>query len=125
MVKKYKASIYTLGCRVNLYESEAIADGLSENGFEICDFSEVCDVYIINTCTVTAESDRKSRQIIRRAIKTNPDARILVCGCYSQMFPSDVSSIENVDYIGGTTDKMQIVSKCCPPYYIAMKLSSL
>ncbi|MBE6718089.1 MAG: tRNA (N(6)-L-threonylcarbamoyladenosine(37)-C(2))-methylthiotransferase MtaB [Ruminococcaceae bacterium] len=111
MVKKYKASIYTLGCRVNLYESEAIADGLSENGFEICDFSEVCDVYIINTCTVTAESDRKSRQIIRRAIKTNPDARILVCGCYSQMFPSDVSIIENVDYIGGTTDKMQIVSK--------------
>ena len=111
MVKKYKALIYTLGCRVNLYESEAIADRLSENGFEICDFSEVCDVYIINTCTVTAESDRKSRQIIRRAIKTNPDARILVCGCYSQMFPTDVSNIENVDYVSGTTDKMLIVTK--------------
>ena len=75
MEKKYKASICTLGCRVNLYESEAISDKLSKHGFEMCDFSEVCDVYIINTCTVTAESDRKSRQMIRRALKTNPFAK--------------------------------------------------
>ena len=86
MEKKYRASVYTLGCRVNLYESEAISDSLSKSGFEIVDFSEKCDVYIINTCTVTAESDRKSRQIVRRAYKNNPNAKILVCGCYSQMF---------------------------------------
>lgn len=111
MKKKYNASVYTLGCRVNLYESEAIADSLSKNGFEIRDFSEKCDVYIINTCTVTAESDRKSRQIIRRAIKNNPDSKILVCGCYSQMFADVAKDIEGIDYIGGTTDKMLIVSK--------------
>lgn len=111
MKKKYKASIYTLGCRVNLYESEAIADRLKENGFDICDFSDICDVYIINTCTVTAESDRKSRQIIRRAIKNNPDAKILVCGCYSQMFSNEASKISGVDYIGGTTDKLLVVKK--------------
>lgn len=111
MEKKYKASICTLGCRVNLYESEAISDKLSKHGFEMCDFSEVCDVYIINTCTVTAESDRKSRQMIRRALKTNPFAKILVCGCYSQMFSEDVRKISGVDYIGGTTDKMLILSK--------------
>lgn len=111
MDKRYKASIYTLGCRVNLYESEAIMDKLSECGFEIRDFSDKCDVYIINTCTVTAESDRKSRQIIRRAIKNNPDAKILVCGCHSQIFTKETASIAGVDYVGGTTDKMAIVDK--------------
>lgn len=111
MKKKYSASVCTLGCRVNLYESEAIADSLSEEGFEIRDFSEVCDVYIINTCTVTAESDRKSRQMIRRAIKTNPKGRVLVCGCHSQIFPQKTGEIEGVDYVGGTTDKMELVKK--------------
>ena len=111
MKKRYKASVYTLGCRVNLYESEAISDRLTENGFDVVDFSEKCDVYIINTCTVTAESDRKSRQIIRRALKNNPDSKVLVCGCYSQMFADEVSGIQGVDYIGGTTDKMMVVSK--------------
>lgn len=111
MEKKYTASIYTLGCRVNLYESEALADKLTEYGFEIREFSEVCDVYIINTCTVTAESDRKSRQMIRRAIKLNPCAGILVCGCHSQIFPKETAEIEGVDYVGGTTDKMVIAER--------------
>lgn len=111
MSKRYKASIYTLGCRVNLYESEAIADKLTEHGFEMRGFSEKCDVYIINTCTVTAESDRKSRQIIRRAIKNNPDAKILVCGCHSQIFPKETAEILGVDYICGTTDKLKVVEK--------------
>ncbi len=111
MDKKYTASIYTLGCRVNLYESEAIADKLSENGFEIRDFSDECDVYIINTCTVTAESDRKSRQMIRRAMKNNPNAKLLVCGCHAQIFAKETADIDGVDYVGGTTDKMLIVYK--------------
>ncbi|MBE6642080.1 MAG: tRNA (N(6)-L-threonylcarbamoyladenosine(37)-C(2))-methylthiotransferase MtaB [Ruminococcaceae bacterium] len=108
MDKKYKASVCTLGCRVNLYESEAITDRLTELGFQINEFSEKCDVYIINTCTVTAESDRKSRQMIRRAQKTNPNARILVCGCHSQIFPDKTGAIDGVDYVGGTTDKMRL-----------------
>ena len=110
-MKKYTASIYTLGCRVNLYESEAIADKLRENGVTICDFAEPCDAYIINTCTVTAESDRKSRQAIRRARKSNPDAAILVCGCSSQLFPESIKNIQSVDFIGGTTDKLMVVEK--------------
>lgn len=111
MEKRYTAGVYTLGCRVNLYESEAIADRLKEKGIEVRDFSLKNDVYIINTCTVTAESDRKSRQMIRRAIKTNPQARILVCGCYSQMFTDDVEMIDGVDYIGGTTDKLLVADR--------------
>ena len=88
--KSTTAGIYTLGCKVNQYESEAIAEELEKNGITVIGHNEICDAYIINTCTVTAESDRKSRQMIRRALKTNPDAKILVCGCYSQMFPDDL-----------------------------------
>jgi len=110
MKAKKRIGICTLGCRVNQYESEAIEKKLSEYGFDICDFSEKNDVYIINTCTVTAESDRKSRQMIRRAIKTAPGAKVLVCGCYSQMFKYDVAKITGVDYISGTANKMDIVS---------------
>ncbi len=110
METKKRIGICTLGCRVNQYESEAIEKKLSENGFVICDFSEKNDVYIINTCTVTAESDRKSRQMIRRALKTSPDSKVLVCGCYSQMFKDDVAKISGVDYISGNADKMNIVS---------------
>ena len=109
--KEYKASVYTLGCRVNLYESEAIAEKLSEAGFSVVDFSETCDVYIINTCTVTAESDRKSRQMIRRALKSNPEAAVLVTGCHSQIFSEETAAIEGVSYVGGTLDKMALVEK--------------
>lgn len=108
---KYKAGIYTLGCRVNQYESEAIGKALEQHGFELCDFSDTCDVYIINTCTVTAESDRKCRQMIRRAIKKNPAARVLVCGCYAQMFADEIAGIGGIDYISGTKDKLKIVGK--------------
>ena len=85
--------IYTLGCKVNQYESEAIAEGLASRGFSVVPFSEVCDAYIINTCTVTAESDRKARQLIRRAIKNNPTAYILVTGCMAEVF-SDFFKLE-------------------------------
>ncbi len=111
MDNKYTVGICTLGCRVNLYESEAIASSLSQKGFLLRDFADVNDVYIINTCTVTSESDRKSRQMIRRAVKRNPNAKVFVCGCYSQLFYEKVREINGVDYIGGTTDKMKIVEK--------------
>lgn len=110
---KKTVGIYTLGCKVNQYESEAISEGLEDRGYEICDFDEKNDVYIINSCTVTAESDRKARQLIRRAIKKNPEAYILVCGCYSQNSPEDVAKIEGVDYICGTSNKMTIVDEVC------------
>lgn len=102
--------ILTLGCKVNQYESEAIAERLAANGYQVLPSSEECDAYIINTCTVTAESDRKARQFIRRAIHHNPDAFILVTGCLAQVDPKNIASIAGVDYVCGNTDKLLIVS---------------
>ena len=88
--------LYTLGCKVSQYETEAIGEAFEERGFTVMPFDSVCDAYVINTCTVTAESDRKSRQIIRRAIAMNPDAVIAVVGCYSQRSPEEVAKIDGV-----------------------------
>lgn len=104
-----KVGLYTLGCKVSLYETEAISEAFSAAGYEVCPFDSVCDVYVINTCTVTAESDAKSRKYIRRAIKKNPDARIIVIGCYSQRSPEEVAAIEGVGAVIGTADKMKCV----------------
>ena len=101
--------IYTLGCKVNQYESEAIAEGLASRGFSLIPFTEICDAYIINTCTVTAESDRKARQLIRRAIKNNPAAFVLVTGCMAEVFSDKVSKIAGVDYICGNGHKLQVI----------------
>ena len=98
----------TLGCKVSQYESEAIAEAFERYGYEVRSFDEVCDVYIINTCTVTAESDRKSRQMIRRAIKKNPSAIVCVCGCYSQTSSDEVANIEGVGVVIGTKDKLTL-----------------
>lgn len=105
----YKIGLYTLGCKVSQYETEAIAEEFMARGAEICPFDEVCDAYVINTCTVTAESDRKSRQIIRRAIKHNPNATVAVVGCYSQRDPKALSRIPGVDIIIGTDNKLSVV----------------
>ena len=104
-----KVGLYTLGCKVSLYETEAIAESFAEAGFEVCDFDEVCDVYVINTCTVTAESDAKSRKYIRRAIRKNPEAFVIVIGCYSQRAPEEVADIDGVGAIIGTRDKLSAV----------------
>ena len=105
-----KVGFYTLGCKVSQYETEAIAESFEAQGYEISDFSDVNDVYVINTCTVTAEADRKSRQIIRRSKKKNPEGIVIVCGCYSQRSPEEVSAIPGVDAVIGSHGKMEIVS---------------
>ncbi len=112
-MNKPTAALYTLGCKVNQYESEAISEELSRLGFNICAPNAVCDVYIINTCTVTAESDRKARQFIRRAIGKNPDAYIIVTGCMAQTAADEVAKIEGVDAIIGNSDKMRAASLAC------------
>ena len=104
-----KAAFYTLGCKVNQYETEAMTELFTENGYEIVDFESYADVYIINTCTVTNMSDRKSRQIIRRAKKINPDAVVVVTGCYAQTAPESVSGIAGVNLVIGTKDRKNIV----------------
>lgn len=103
------AAIYTLGCKVNQYESSAIAELFRQGAYEIVDFAEQADVYVINTCTVTHLGDRKSRQIIRRAIKQNPAAVIVVTGCYAQTSAGEVLEIPGVDLVIGTKDKSKIV----------------
>lgn len=104
-----RVGIMTLGCKVNQYESQAIAEEFEKNGFIIGRFSEKCGIYIINTCTVTSESDRKTRQMIRRAARHNPKAFILVTGCYSQLNPGKTAGIDGVDFICGNGNKLRLV----------------
>lgn len=105
------AAFYTLGCKVNQYETEAIAEQFTSKGYEIRDFSEPADVYVINTCSVTAMSDRKSRQIIRRAKKQNPHSTVIVTGCYAQVAPDEVLKIDGVNLVIGTNEKSRIVAE--------------
>ncbi len=104
-----RAAFYTLGCKVNQYETEAIRELFEESGYEIVDFEDIADVYVINTCTVTNMSDRKSRQIIRRAKNKNPKAIVVVTGCYAQTAPDAVKKIEGVNVVIGTKDRKNIV----------------
>lgn len=103
--------LYTLGCKVSQYETEAIGEAFEKHGFTVMPFDSVCDAYVINTCTVTAESDRKSRQMIRRAIKRNPDAVVAVVGCYSQRTPEELLKIDGVDIVLGTDKKLEVVGR--------------
>ncbi len=104
-----KAAFYTLGCKVNQYETEAMSELFKVRGYEITDFDNPADIYVINTCTVTGMSDRKSRQIIRRAKKHNPEAFVLVTGCYAQTKPDEVLKIDGVTLVLGTKDRGKIV----------------
>lgn len=106
-------SILTLGCKVNQYESEAMKELFEKNQYvEVDKETDVADVYIVNTCTVTNLSDRKSRQYIRRAKRENPDAIVAVVGCYSQVSPKEVESLEDVDIIIGTSERERVVELC-------------
>lgn len=100
----------TLGCKVNQYETEAMAELFKQEGYSINSFEEKSDIYVINTCTVTATGDKKSRQMIRRAKSVNPDAVIAVVGCYAQVAPEEVAKIEGVSLVVGTNQKRDIVS---------------
>lgn len=104
-----KVAFATLGCRVNIYESEAMTEKFKNEGYEVIDFDEKADVYVINTCTVTNMGDKKSRQYINKAKKKNPEAVVAVVGCYSQTSPDEVSAIEGVDVVLGTRNKGDIV----------------
>ena len=92
-----KIAFYTLGCKVNQYETQALEQLLCGRGHTLVPFEESADAYIINTCTVTAVSDKKSRQVIRRTRKTAPDAIIAVCGCYPQTHPQDMEGLSIED----------------------------
>ena len=101
-----KAAIHTLGCKVNIYESEYIINILKENGYQIVDFDSKADIYIINTCTVTNTSDKKSEKMIKRARKQNKDAIIIAMGCHAQIKGDNIDA----DIIIGNKDKSKIIS---------------
>ncbi|KRE54211.1 tRNA (N(6)-L-threonylcarbamoyladenosine(37)-C(2))-methylthiotransferase MtaB [Paenibacillus sp. Soil522] len=103
-------AFYTLGCKVNFYDTEAIWQLFKNEGYEQVDFESTADVYLINTCTVTNTGDKKSRQIIRRAVRRNPDAVIAVTGCYAQTSPAEIMAIEGVDLVIGTQDREKIMT---------------
>lgn len=103
-------AFYTLGCKVNFYDTEAIWQLFKNEGYEQVDFESTADVYLINTCTVTNTGDKKSRQIIRRAVRRNPDAIIAVTGCYAQTSPAEIMAIEGVDLVIGTQDRDKIMT---------------
>ena len=103
-----KASFYTLGCKLNFSETSSIARRFEELGFERVEFSENADTVVINSCSVTAEGDKKTRNIIRQAVRKNPDALIIVTGCYAQLQPDTIQKIDGVDLVIGSSEKQNI-----------------
>lgn len=98
-----KVGFLALGCKVNQYEVDSYIAMFKEAGFETASFDEVCDIYVINTCSVTNLGDRKSRQMIRRAKKQNPSAKVVVTGCYAQVSYDEVNGMEEVDLLPSIT----------------------
>ena len=104
-----KIAFITLGCKVNLYDTEAMAELFTKKGYEVVDFEEYADVYLINTCTVTNLGDKKSRQMIRRAKRINPNSVVVATGCYAQVASEEVAKIEGINIVIGTKNRSEIV----------------
>ena len=107
-----KVAFYTLGCKVNQYETQAMTELFQKAGYEVVSFESFADIYVVNTCTVTNLGDRKSRQMIRRAKKQNPNAFLAVTGCYAQVSPEEVAKVDGIDLILGTDKRREIVTLC-------------
>lgn len=105
-----RVAVATLGCKVNAFESQLLTQNLREAGWQIVDSRQVADLYIVNTCTVTSEADRQARQTVRRVIRKNPDARVVVTGCYAQMDPQACADIPGVDLVLGNDRKLDLAT---------------
>jgi len=108
-VAQARVALHSLGCKVNQNEAEAMLHLFEQAGYQVVDFSEKADVYLIHTCTVTHLGDRKSRQMIRRAIKQNPEAIVVVSGCYAQIASEEILEIPGVDLVIGTQDRARVL----------------
>ena len=104
-----KVAFYTLGCKVNQYETNAMEQQFINNGYKIVDNTEKADIYVINTCTVTNMAERKSRQMLRRVKEINSKAILVVCGCYAQVAKDDLAKIPEIDIIIGINEKNKVV----------------
>lgn len=105
-----KVAFYTLGCKLNFSETSTIGEEFLKRGFDIVDYNSSADVYVINTCTVTDNADKECRQIVRRALRNNPGAFVLVTGCYAQLRAEEIAKIEGVDAVLGSKEKFNIFS---------------
>jgi threonylcarbamoyladenosine tRNA methylthiotransferase MtaB len=103
-----KVSLYTLGCKLNYAETSAIAERFRCEGYDVVDFGGAADVVVVNSCTVTENADRECRQVVRRALRGNPDAFVIVTGCYAQLQPEEIASIDGVDLVLGSAEKFRI-----------------
>lgn len=103
-----KIAFYTLGCKVNQYESQAMSEKMAANGFEVVSNSEVADIYVINSCTVTAESDRKTRQAVRKFKRNHPESIVVLTGCMPQAFPDDAERLEQADIVLGNKNNAKL-----------------
>lgn len=108
MVMTKKAAFYTLGCKLNFSETSTIARSFQGEGFERVDFSEKADIYVINTCSVTENADKRFKTIVKQAQKTNPEAFITAVGCYAQLKPEELAAVDGVDLVLGATEKFKI-----------------
>ncbi|MGL5535285.1 MAG: radical SAM protein, partial [Cetobacterium sp.] len=104
-----KVAFYTLGCKVNQYESESIKNQLIKIGYEEEQFENKSDIYIVNSCTVTSVADKKTRNVLRRAKKMNPDSVVIVTGCYAQTNSKELLEIEEIDFVVGNSNKSGLV----------------
>ena len=100
-----RVAFYTLGCKVNQYETESIKNQLIQKGYKETSFEEEADIYIVNSCTVTSVADRKTRNMLRRAKKLNPNSKVIVTGCYAQTNSKDLLELEEIDYVVGNRYK--------------------
>ncbi|MCK0145442.1 tRNA (N(6)-L-threonylcarbamoyladenosine(37)-C(2))-methylthiotransferase MtaB [Arenibacter sp. F26102] len=105
---KKKVAFYTLGCKLNFSETSTIARDLTEEGFERVDFSENADMYVINTCSVTENADKRFKSIVKQAQKSNPNAFVAAIGCYAQLKPEELAAVDGVDLVLGATEKFKI-----------------
>lgn len=103
-----KVALHTLGCKLNFAETSTLGKQFMDRGFEVVDFGKPADVCVVNTCSVTERADRECRQIIRRALRASPDSFVIVTGCYAQLEPEEVASIDGVDLVLGTKEKFQL-----------------
>lgn len=109
MISNKKVSLYTLGCKLNFSETSSIARMFEEEGFARVEFEETPDVYVINTCSVTENADKKCKQLVNKALKINPDAFIAIIGCYAQLKPEEIAKIYGVDLVLGASEKFKIL----------------
>ena len=108
MIDRKKVAFYTLGCKLNFSETATISRNFQDEGFNRVEFSEFADVYVINTCSVTENADKRFKTIVKQAQRSNPEAFVVAVGCYAQLQPEELAAVNGVDLVLGATEKFKI-----------------